>query len=304
MLEAVTAALGLTIVALGFGSVIGGLGGLMLWRTRRAISGAWTKRAPGDLGVVVRATALLPTFAAIAAIIERVAESGAIEGKLWAWRGAAIVATSAAASLYLSSLIDWCYVWPRLCGLGEVVHLPCQTSATARWRTLTQAWLTHRVAAYAIVRVSLIAVLAFITTGLHPHLSSTEASVVAAVAAAVLLYYLNRVITIGASVTNPPVHVGDKITLAEEFGTGVLNRPTYYVVDVDINGVRLLELEGPHDLPRNAEVARDHDRTISLDDVTRLLRTRDAFSGCQGTCCKANKYCPLERNDPLSDYPS
>jgi hypothetical protein len=106
VLEAITAALGLTIVALGFGGVIGGVAGLMLWRTRKETSGIWTKRAPGDLGLIVRATALPPAFAAIAATIERIAGSGAIEGDLWAWRGAAIVATSAAASLYLSSLID------------------------------------------------------------------------------------------------------------------------------------------------------------------------------------------------------
>jgi hypothetical protein len=99
-------------------------------------------------------------------------------------------------------------------------------------------------------------------------------------------------------VTNPPIQVGDKVILAEEFGTGVENRPVYYIVDVAIEGVKLLELD-EHDQPFGAGLDRGHDRSLSLADVGRLLRGRQRFQGCSDRCCRANKYCPLSRGESV-----
>jgi hypothetical protein len=123
--------------------------------------------------------------------------------------------------------------------------------------------------------------------------------VAAAVAAALAIYFVNRIVTIGTLVSNPPIQVGDKITLAEEFGTGVTERPNYYVVDVAIEGVQLMEL-GPGDEPRSSDAERSHDRSLDLRDIGRLLRNRDRFEGCCTECCKVSKYCPLEVGETIN----
>ena len=84
--------------------------------------------------------------------------------------------------------------------------------------------------------------------------------------------------------------------LAEEYGTGVTNRPVYYVVDVSIEGVKLLQLD-EDGLPKGAagkDPGRKHDRSLALVDVPRLLRFRGRFTGCDQVCSMANHNRPIK----------
>lgn len=113
--------------------------------------------------------------------------------------------------------------------------------------------------------------------------------------AALLVAFLNRFIPLGAIVMNPRLSVGDRIVLAEEFHTRSAHPPEYYVVDIAMEGVKLLELDesgDPKGLLRNGP-GRAHDRSIDLLDIPRLLRYRGQFHGCATNCSKANHNCRL-----------
>jgi hypothetical protein len=294
------AVLGLTIVSLILGGAASAAAGLLMWRTWSQTGVQQSGRDPRERTVVTRWVPVPLLVAGIATVVVRGFGVGAVHGHhLAPYRGMAVTAAATAIALYLSSLTDWCYITPRLRGLGVVPALPCQTSTTATWRTLTRVWLAHRIAAYAMLRIGIVALLAFGFAAAHPRLSSFEDSVAVTVAAAVVLYFVNRIVTIGTLVSNPPIQVGDKVILAEEFGTGVLERPVYYVVDVAIEGVQLMELGG-RDQPTSRLAETTHDRSLDLLEISRLLRNREQFEGCREKCCKANRYCPLEAGDPVT----
>src|SRR6185312_15854274 len=146
--------------------------------------------------------------------------------------------------------------------------------------------------------------------------STTTQPVLAAlatVAAAILVFFINRFLPMWSLISNPRLSVGDRIVLAEEYGTGVRERPVYYVVDVAVEGIKLLELddddrplqvessemlqlnESARSIgPARREPAREHDRSLALVDAPRLLRFRGRYTGCDLTCSKAYHACPLK----------
>lgn len=268
-----------------------------------ATEGEVAGRAGWERPAVTATICALPLVAAaFALLVDEGTLHAAAGGSLWLWRGLAIDATVIFGVFYLSSLVDWCYIVPRLCGLGAVAGLPCQSSTMAQWFSVTRVWLAHRIAAYLVGRVGGLTALGMLAARFHPQLNDSAVSAIATIVAALIVYYVNHVLPIGGLVTNPPIQVGDKVILAEEYGTGVKNRPVYYIVDVAIEGVKLLELD-EHDQPFGAGLDRGHDRSLGLADVGRLLRSRQRFHGCDQKCCRASKYCPLLKGEavPVAD---
>lgn len=216
----------------------------------------------------------------------------------WVFQGIAASLAAAALAVCLSSLVDWYFVAPRLRGAGERDR-PCIDSSAGGWRWLTQVWLLHRAVAYTLVRVAFAAGVGVIVVGALKHVPTTTGSLIGATAAVLAAYYLNRVVPVFGFAINPALHVGDKVVLAEEYGVGVEERPVYYVVDVSIDGFQLLEVDEQNlDLPVASEFHRTHDRSVSLAEVQRLLRSRRKFRGCDRVCCRANHYCPLQSGAP------
>jgi uncharacterized membrane protein YidH (DUF202 family) len=287
------ALVGLPVVCALLAIFLMGFAGLLLLLNWEATDSSRAERKRRDRPAVTAAVCGVGLVAAGAAFAVTDDLVAAID---WSpqgfWRGLVVDFTVISGALYLSSLIDWSYVVPRMKGMGEIEWLPCQSSTLERWQTLTRIWLAHRIAAYLIARVGLLAAVVLVAARLLPPLSDSAVSALATVVAALLIFYVNRVVSIGGLVSNPPIQVGDKVVLAEEFGTGVAERPSYYVVDVSIEGVKLLEIDG-EDQPCRVGLQRGHDRSLSLADVGRLLRARERFQGCRSECCRANKYCPL-----------
>lgn len=219
--------------------------------------------------------------------------------RLWPWRAEAGIAALLASVLYLSSLIDWTYVKPAMGGERGLGTMPCRSSTERRWRTVTRRWLGHRVAAYLALRLAVVAALVVGVVAevlsLNVDIKQSGATVIAAVlgtgGTAILVFFLNRFVPVLTVVSNPPLQVGDQVVLAEEYGAGVAERPVYYVVDVSIEGIKLLEL-GLDGRPRGSH-PRTHDRSLNVADAPRLLRFRGRFTGCAERCCRANPYCPL-----------
>jgi hypothetical protein len=292
---------GLPVVCASLAAFLTGVAGMLLLLNREATDPARAKRKKRERPAVIAAVSGVSLVATSAALIvsshPKVAIGWSHQGF---WQSLALDLTAISGALYLSSLIDWSYVVPRMKGRGDVEHLPCRSSTLARWQTVTQIWLAHRIAAYLIVRMGLLAAIVLIAARLLPPLSNSAVSAMATVVAALLIFYVNRVVVVGSLVSNPPIQVGDKVVLAEEFGTGVAKRPSYYVVDVSIEGVKLLELD-EDDQPRHVGLQRGHDRSLSLADVGRLLRAREQFQGCRSKCCQANKYCFLHPGQDVKD---
>ncbi len=147
--------------------------------------------------------------------------------------------------------------------------------------------------AFTIVRLTPIALLAIAVAAIFPRLSTTAASLLGAIALLIAAHFVNKVLPITGLMTNPPFAVGDRITLAEEFGTGVENRPAYYVVDAAVEGFALIEVdEEDHPCSAHEPGLPEPDRSLDLGDVTRLLRSRRAFEGCtDDVCLGVNREC-------------
>lgn len=285
--------------------------GLPTWlRDAVALSAIWRARPqdhPGAISVRVATAALLALpFALWLAVRCGGLPLIVTTARLWPWRVEAAIATVLAAVLFLSSLIDWTYIKPAMEGERGLSTMPCRSSTERRWRTVTRRWLAHRVVAYLTLRLALVSALAVAVVAevlsLNVHIKPSGATVIAAVlgtgGTAILVFFLNRFVPVLTVVSNPPLQVGDQVVLAEEYGAGVAERPVYYVVDVSIEGIKLLEL-GPDGRPRG-DYPRTHDRSLSVADAPRLLRFRGPFSGCAKHCSRANPYCPLDLDEPVA----
>jgi hypothetical protein len=307
--------LGLTTVATLAGLVVAVVGVLVMEHRRRSLRRARERgvERPSAYGRLVLAVLVLSLgLAAAPAVLIRVAGLALeVEGhRLWPLRGMVLALACIFAVIHVSALIDWAVIRLRLRGVLGDWSMPCQRSPTTNWELLTRVWLLHRVAAHVVVRIGLAVFIGFCVALVVPARSgaTTPANtvtdqvlsrpvllLVAPVLAAILVFFLNRFLPVWALVLNPRLSVGDRIVLAEEYGTGVTKQPVYYVVDIAAEGVKLLQLDdGGH--PKGAagrDPEREHDRSINLVDIPRLLRFRGRFNGCRRVCCKANHHCPL-----------
>lgn len=309
--------LGLRTVAAVMGGVVALADAVLLftrWRSLKTAQEEGVNR-PSRYGILVVSFVLALLLLAVAPLVL----VGAFEvplgisgERLWPLRGLAISAAALAVIVHVSALIDWAHVRLRLLGVVGNTSLPCQygrDDSTADWRVLTRIWLGHRVMAYALGRVALAAIIGFgvallVTEPIHltrPAAGTQQVSsqpilaAIATVAAAILVFFINRFLPVWALVANPRLSVGEQIVLAEEYGTGVTSRPVYYVVDVAIEGVKLLQLDKAG-LPKDAagkDPKREHDRSLALVDVPRLIRFRGRFSGCDHVCSMVNHNCPV-----------
>jgi hypothetical protein len=196
--------------------------------------------------------------------------------------------------MWLSTIVDRCYVLPRLAG-GRGKR-PCTHSLDSCWRLLTRLWFLHRLFAAVTLVASTIAI---VTIAANEWVLSLNQVVAAALAAATTVlggFYLTRLPFAVAMIANPPVNVGDKVLLAEMFPQS--DRPPYYYVsEISLEGVKLVELHGDQRTRRRS--GRPYDRLLDLGDIHKLLRIRDAFAPC-GSCKGVNVHCG--RTHPASDH--
>jgi len=291
---------GLRTVATASGGAICAAGLALLISNWTLNSPEWTGHKPRDRSYLV--AALVACLVVPGLVFIAMAASGSDTpsgGGLWVPRAALLATAVATAAICLSGLVDWSYTTPRRRGTRDG-HRPCTASTDAAWRALTRNWLLHRMISYTTVRLAAAAVIGIVLIGVFPNPPQPIGSVLAAAAALLAAYVVGRVTPVASLSQNPPLQVGDLVTLAEEFGTGVDKRPTYYVVDVAIEGVQLRELQDGEPIGPGE---RSHDRTLEIKDVNRLLRARSRFAGCTDGCSRVNKYCPLKKGDPVPALP-
>jgi hypothetical protein len=185
--------------------------------------------------------------------------------------------TAAVVAIFVSSLIDWYWVLPRISGI--VRKAPCEEAGGQRWARVTGVWLFHRGVATTVVAASLPGI--FVYMGEQDRASARGTwFVVAWIVATATFGFLNAAGRALWLALNPRLHVGDTLD--------VHNR-LCHVVDVSLQGAKYVKRREADD-PRTA-FAQKSDGSISLDDFGRFERTEDASAPCAQGCAKINWYC-------------
>ncbi len=146
--------------------------------------------------------------------------------------------TVGAVGVFLSSLVDWYVILPKVSGLAGPA--PCECAGGARWKYTTDIWYFHRSAATALVYL--------VATGIPSYMGGTAKGsgivawgIVAVIVATVGGYFFRAMFLAGWYAFNPPILVGDQIFVhvAEEGeGDVAMRRRRAYVVDVSLQGAK------------------------------------------------------------------
>ncbi|HEX6702419.1 MAG TPA: hypothetical protein VF101_16950 [Gaiellaceae bacterium] len=218
-----------------------------------------------------------------------------------------------ALGLFVSALIDWYYVHPRLAGLTGPA--PCETVGNGQRVGLTKIWYFHRLAATVIVSGAILGVPSTIGTLVNSDAAKT-ACFFATLALTAVVLVTNKDYASGVRFfKNPRVSVGDVVLLIREGWGGDPQR--VYVLDVAVEGakVKLLNGDDPvHVRPVDAPTPNIDDETGVDPGPLRFLQKADAtmenaeIARCvhdakdrpicrDGHCSGVNWYC---RANPLS----
>jgi len=204
-----------------------------------------------------------------------------------------VIATVMSYLVFFSTLTDWFYVLPHLRGGCGTI---CATSLEGVWRGVTRVWLMHRAFATLGQIAGATALVALAANSWVRPLDEVVAGVIAGVATIIAGYYLTRAAPLLAIAINPPVQVGDTIEIAEEF---TVHKPEdlreYFVVDVALEGVKLLQVQEDDRVPRDGpDARRTHDRTVDVMEISKLLRGRRAVRPCRERCQRFTEHCACE----------
>jgi hypothetical protein len=208
----------------------------------------------------------------------------------------------AAAAIYLSSLVDWYIILPRIS--GQLGARPCRSRDPAfpfphSWKEVTRWWYIHRIVATVVFRFLTAAAIAAV---LGEFIGAGEgAKVLAGLVMGIFATYLS---TIGSAVfqgAQPKLLVGETVVVRPRPRRqwwppfSMIHPPDLrgqqYVIDVSLEGIHLTAAA-----PREAKVlpeprfVRDADRLPLVNhDSAKLASER--FSGCAHRCSGINWYC-------------
>lgn len=231
-----------------------------------------------------------------------------------------ILLAVAVSAVYLSSLVDWYLILPRIS--GQLGVRPCRPDSgdharfPKTWRETTRWWYVHRIAAALLLRFGLSFAL---TLSINEYLDLPGgATIVAAAALGGFASYMAAVPRAFFQAGHPTLIVGRTIRRRKTERPplrrstfmghtiripGLKRRPVgpqgprEYVFDVALESVQLVrastrEKAVPRD--RNGALIYERDpRKVLLKEVTAAEPTPAdrAFSGCDGQCSGINWYC-------------
>lgn len=243
------------------------------------------------------------------------ADSGVPDGVGTA-RSMVVTLTATVTVIYLSSLVDWYVILPRIS--GQLGARPCRSHLAGQepgtwprtWRGTTQWWYYHRLLAAVTFRFGLSYALALAISGVVTY--SVDVRIATIGALAVFAEYSPlRLAPATRESMHPELFVGRTVHRIRHerrvrwekrigpFTLSALNRKTptpaftserEYVYDVAAEGVQLV----PAGLREGKAVPDDFEREplrIQLKDVDEVIPGEPPFSGCEGRCSRINWYC-------------
>lgn len=206
--------------------------------------------------------------------------------------GAAVVALSA---VFISSLVDWYWILPRIGGLGD--HpAPCEAPGE-RWKYPTAIWLLHRGLATGLVVASITAVPFYLAGTLGSSAVKVVLSVVGVAVGAGMAVLNQRGLASITNAFNQPIYVGDTILVnqpGEAEGAPMIRRRAY-TVDISVQGIKYQYLHGD-DFTGPPFERKGHGPILGGDEYRAIERAEGAIAvPCRGGCSGVNWYC---RNNP------
>jgi hypothetical protein len=192
--------------------------------------------------------------------------------------------------VFLSSLVDWYVILPKVSGLAGPA--PCEKSEGEMWKYTTCFWFFHRAMATALVYLVLVGIPTYMG-----NISSGSAlvawAVVATLIALVAGYFCRGMFLAFWFAFNPPLLVGDNVlvNVAEEGDWDVrLKQHRAYVVDLSLQGAKYKILdEGRY--VRGRFLSKDDGQIpIQLLGAAKAPRTSKP-APCAGACSGVNWYC-------------
>jgi hypothetical protein len=232
-----------------------------------------------------------------------------------------ILLGAGAAVVYLSSLVDWYVILPRISGLLGV--RPCRqpkhrfATFPRTWRQTTQWWYVHRIIAAVATRYTVgfaisYSVVEFIDV---PRGSAIVGGVVMGLLASYLVAALRTSRHLVMDGGHPTLILGATVRIRDTepkpfvvpLGRRRLRIPSWrrspagppgpreYVFDVSLEGVQLVDAAS-----REGELPLDDVGQLQFEDQPRKLKhlhlheakpAKRPFSGCQTRCSGINWYC-------------
>jgi len=138
--------------------------------------------------------------------------------------------------VFLSSLVDWYVILPKVSGLSGPA--PCELAESGAWKYTTCIWYFHRALATALVYLVVIGIPSYmsnVTSGQEIYAWAALATILAVLGG----YILRGMFVAVWFFLKPPVLVGDQIFVQvpqEGDGDVEMRRQRAYVLDVSIQG--------------------------------------------------------------------
>lgn len=195
----------------------------------------------------------------------------------------------AASSIYVSSLVDWYWIMPKIGGMTRSGLIPCVDPGGETWSNMTGLWHFHRAAATALVTAVLAAVPGYLAgrTGT----GGTESAAWVLVGSVLAIGYnavsSGMIASFGQSL-NPAVRVGDVHWIRARVREEELTQA--YVVDVSTQGVKY---KLRRDVDADDPVFQTKGLSMSFDELRRTDPIDDPEPFCPHVtqCRAANWYC-------------
>lgn len=219
------------------------------------------------------------------------------------YRVAVVTTAIVATSIYLSSLVDWFVILPRVS--GQLGFRPCRhrkakfLSRPRTWKETTRWWLIHRSAATIVFRVGLSVALANVV-GQLADLGLSGKVAIAAVTGLVGGY----VSGLRAAL---PECVDTQRVVGETIRVGTIKPPRWqlpwkpfsipdlpgrlYVMDIDISALQLVELAPYEEEAAPPREFPDRPSQLQLRFLAATSSDSPATTTCQGRCGRINWYC-------------
>lgn len=191
------------------------------------------------------------------------------------------------AIIFLSSLVDWYYIRPRIDGV--VWDPPCRSSREDRWKRVTRRWYLHRgiaslsYSAYALL-VSLIIMLMLVRRDEDVAGIIGGVSGIATVLLIVVGDHWAQVRSVARFILSPAFYLGDDLSY-----DGYRRRGRGFVLHVSVPLVKLVPLDNVG-LP-TTDIEFVERKNSELEDGE--LNSQEACA-CDGGCTKLNEECAAD----------
>jgi len=231
-------------------------------------------------------------------------------------RSVVLTLTAATMVIYLSSLVDWYAILPRVS--GQLGARPCRSHLEEQepgvwprtWQETTKWWYYHRLVAAVAFRFGLSYALALAISGFVTY--ELDLRIVTIGALALFVEYSPfRLAPAAREGMNPELWVGRTVhrvrreraarwelrigpvsffTLHRKTPAAASTSAREYVYDVGAEGVKLVSAAKREGGVAPADFERETHR-IRLKDVDEVLPGEPPFRGCEGRCSGINWYC-------------